>query len=214
MTKHLLTLITFFGKPLQYLRVQLRKLRGKAIHCCTFRRHLQFAVEKFGLIFAPATDHALTHSILASNLRVLFHSFCVSNNFEFESHIVRWSAYLWHDEYKIDWLLTLVSGCSLLWVIAFILKFFSISIHDHTGWLNVYNNQSAFHFFQKGIFFGLCMFIHLTQCLSTYSMRGALSWIRVNIQVIFFVELRSRLIAGTFSIFLRKVSPNIIFLYV
>ena len=33
---HACTLITFFGKPLQYLRVQLRKLRGKAIHCCTF----------------------------------------------------------------------------------------------------------------------------------------------------------------------------------
>lgn len=126
MRKHLLTLITFFGKPLQYLRVQLRKLRGKASHCCTFRRHLQFAVEKFGLIFAPATDHALTHSILASNLRVLFHSFCVSNNFELESHIVRSSAYLWHDEYEIDWLLTLVSGCSLVWVMAFILKFFQL----------------------------------------------------------------------------------------
>lgn len=87
---------------------------------------------------------SINQSILASDLRVVFDSFCFSINFELENHIVRVFGMmnLIRNPLIIDFGKRLFVAMSYSMV-----QFGSISIHDRTGSLNVYNKQSAFHCF-------------------------------------------------------------------
>ena len=61
-------------------------------------RHLKLARKNSRLVSSPASHHGLANSIISSDLRAVFYSFSLRDNFYPESHSMRRAACFWHDK--------------------------------------------------------------------------------------------------------------------